>query len=432
MKFWKITAILLAVCLLAGCTPGAEPTEPAVNYIPKEKIEGSDLFVEKVENLRDDFIMGMDASCVPALEASGVKYYNFEGREQDVFQTLAEAGVNYIRVRVWNHPFDANNNGYGGGNCDIQNALQIGKRATQYGMKLLLNFHYSDFWADPGKQMVPLSWKNMNIEEKTEALYQFTKESLQLLKDNGVDVGMVQVGNETNGHMCGEKTWGNMARLFAAGAKAVREIYPDALVALHFANPEKAGSYATYARNLADYQVDYDVFASSYYPFWHGTLDNLSRVLTQIHETYGKKVMVVETSYAYTAADSDFYGNTFTGSQSGVAAAYPISVQGQADCVRDVINTVSKIPGGIGVCYWEGTWITVGRSAWKDNSAKWEKFGSGWASSFAAAYDPEDAGKWYGGCAVDNQAMFDASGRPLQSLRIFNLVRYGNDPAQVG
>ena len=195
MKYCKIAAILLVVCLLAGCTPGVEPTTPAVNYIPNEKIEGSDLFVEKVENLRDDFIMGMDASCVPALEASGVKYYNFEGREQDVFQTLAEAGVNYIRVRVWNHPFDANGNGYGGGNCDIQNALQIGKRATKYGMKLLVDFHYSDFWADPGKQMVPLSWKDLKIEEKTEALYQYTKESLQLLKDNGVDVGMVQVGN---------------------------------------------------------------------------------------------------------------------------------------------------------------------------------------------------------------------------------------------
>ena len=93
MKYCKIAAILLCVCLLASCVPGVEPTTPAVNYIPNEKIEGSDLFVEKVENLRDDFIMGMDASCVPALEASGVKYYNYEGQEQDVFQTLAEAGV---------------------------------------------------------------------------------------------------------------------------------------------------------------------------------------------------------------------------------------------------------------------------------------------------------------------------------------------------
>ena len=172
----KIICLLLICGLLAaasGCSIicPAGPTDPA-SYIPTNKIEGSDLYVKKVENLAEDFIMGMDASCVPALEASGVKYYNFDGEEQDVYRTLAEAGVNYIRVRVWNNPFDSNGNGYGGGNCDIHNALAIGKRATRYGMKLLVNFHYSDFWADPGKQMVPLAWKDMNIEEKTEAVYQ--------------------------------------------------------------------------------------------------------------------------------------------------------------------------------------------------------------------------------------------------------------------
>jgi arabinogalactan endo-1,4-beta-galactosidase len=426
LKRKKLGAILLCACLLAGCAPGPDPTEPAVNYIPNEKIEGSDLFVEQVENLPADFIMGMDASCVPALEASGVKYYNYEGQEQDVFQTLAQAGVNYIRVRVWNDPYDSNGNGYGGGNCDIQNALAIGKRATQYGMKLLLDFHYSDFWADPSKQMVPLAWKDMDIDTKTEALYQYTKDCLQLLKDNGVDVGMVQVGNETNGKMCGETKWPQITRLMKAGSKAIREVYPDARVAVHFANPENADSYRSYAKNMDYYEVDYDVFASSYYPFWHGTLENLTEVLTNVHETYGKQVMVVETSYTYTDQDTDFSGNTIAGNDGSVVMNYPCTVQGQATCVRDVIDTVAKIPGGIGVCYWEGTWITVGQTSWEENSAKWEKYGSGWASSYAAVYDPEDAGKWYGGCAVDNQAMFDAQGRPLASLQIFNLARYGN------
>ena len=98
----------------------------------------------------------------------------------------------------------------------------------------------------------------------------------------------------------------------------------------------------------------------------------------------------------------------------------------RARSVRDVIDCVAKIPGGIGVCYWEGTWITVGQNSWEENSAKWEKYGSGWASSFAAGYDPNDAGKYYGGNAVDNQALFDAKGHPLESLRVFNLARYGN------
>jgi arabinogalactan endo-1,4-beta-galactosidase len=418
----RILSLLLALVIISTVFAGCSKT-----YIPEKKIEGSDLFVKKVENLSEDFIMGMDASCVPALEASGVTYYNYEGAEQDVFQTLAEAGVNYIRVRVWNDPFDANGKGYGGGNCDIENCIAIGKRATKYGMKLLVNFHYSDFWADPAKQMAPKAWKGMSVEEKTEALYQFTKESLEKLKDAGVAVGMVQVGNETNGKLCGETNWMNFHPLMSAGSKAVREVFPDALVAVHFANPEKVTNYADYAWKLMSYGVDYDVFASSYYPFWHGTLENLTQVLTDINQKYGKKVMVMETSYTYTSEDTDFNGNTIAGNDGSVVMNYPCTVQGQATCVRDVIDTVAKIPGGIGVCYWEGTWITVGQNSWEENSAKWEQFGSGWASSYAGQYDPEDAGKWYGGCAVDNQAMFDANGHPLESLRVFNLVRYGND-----
>ena len=410
--------LLSALMLTSGCS--------APDFIPDEKIEGSDLYVQRVENLSEDFIMGMDASCVPALEASGVKFYNFDGQEQDVFQTLAESGINYIRVRVWNDPYDANGNGYGGGNCDINTAVEIGKRATKYGMKLLVNFHYSDFWADPGKQMTPKAWKGMEIEEKAEALYQYTKESLELLKKEKVDVGMVQIGNETNGAMCGETIWFNIQQLFQAGSRAVREVFPEALVAVHFANPEKEGSYATYASKLDYYQVDYDVFASSYYPFWHGSLENLGNVLTNIHETYGKKVMVMETSYAYTSEDSDFNGNTISDG-SLVTKNYPYTLHGQARSLRDVIHTVAGIPGGIGVFYWEGTWITVGQNSWEENHQKWETFGSGWASSYAAGYDPDDAGKYYGGCAVDNQALFDPKGYPLESLRVFNLVRYGND-----
>ena len=417
-----MAAALLALVLLTAALAGCSSTE---NCIPASKIEGCEIYVEKVENLPEDFILGMDASSVLAEEASGVKYYNFDGEEQDVFKTLAQSGVNYIRVRVWNNPYDADGNGYGGGNCDIDTAVEIGKRATKYGMKLLVDFHYSDFWADPAKQMVPLAWKDMSIDEKVEALYEYTKECLQKLKKAKVDVGMVQIGNETTGSFCGESTWYHMQKLFSAGSKAVREVFPDALVALHFTNPEKVTNYADYAQKLDSYSLDYDVFASSYYPYWHGTLENLSQVLTQVNETYGKKVMVVETSYAYTAEDTDFFGNTISDG-SGITKNYPFTVQGQATAVRDVIDTVANTPGGIGVVYWEGTWITVGQNSWEENSEKWEKYGSGWASSYATAYDPDDAGQYYGGSAVDNQAMFDASGKPLESLRVFNLVRYGN------
>ena len=423
--------VLAGAFLLSGCKPKQEdPTEGKSNdWRPnaiKVNVKSSSLSVTRVENLPNDFIMGMDASCVPSLEAGGVKYYDHNGNEKDVCQILAENGINYIRVRVWNDPFDADGNGYGGGNCDIENAIAIGKRATQYGMKLLVNFHYSDFWADPAKQMTPKAWEGMGIDEKSDALYAYTKDCLEKLIAAGVDVGMVQVGNETNGAMCGEKSWKSIAPLMQAGSRAVREVCPNALIAIHFANPEKVTNYESYSANLDYYGVDYDVFASSYYPYWHGTYENLAAVLNRVSEKYGKKVMVAETSYAYTPKDSDFYGNTI-GEGGGNVKGYPFSVQGQANLVRDVIDvTVNQMTDGIGVFYWEGTWIAAGGASYEENFALWEKHGSGWATSYAGEYDPDDAGKWYGGCAVDNQAFFDAEGHALESLKVFALVREGN------
>lgn len=430
MKFLALLLAFTMILAACGAIPSASEGQEINSDAPGKPITSDTLYVEKVENLPEEFILGMDASCVPALEAGGVKYYDHDGNHKNAYEILSDNGINYIRVRVWNDPYDAEGNGYGGGNCDIDNAVIIGKSATEFGMKLLVNFHYSDFWADPAKQMVPKAWEGMDIDQKCEALYQYTKESLQKLVAAGVDVGMVQIGNETNGAMCGESSsdlggWKKIMQLMQAGSKAVREICPDALVAVHFANPENAESYISYGKNLDYYQVDYDVFASSYYPYWHGTLENLSQVLGNIATTYNKKVMVAETSYAFTAEDSDFNGNTI-GEGGSIVKDYPFTQQGQANLVRDVVNTVAKIPGGIGVFYWEGTWISAGGETYEENAALWETHGSGWASSFAAAYDPEDAGKWYGGCAVDNQAFFDAKGRALESLKVFGLLRNGN------
>ena len=387
------------------------------------KLSSETLYVQKVKNLPRDFIFGMDASCVPSLEASGVKYYDHDGTEKDVYEILSENGVNYIRVRVWNNPFDENGNGYGGGNCDIENAIEVGKRATEYGMKLLVNFHYSDFWADPAKQMVPKEWVGMNVDQKANAIYKFTRDCLKKLDDAGVDVGMVQIGNETNGYMCGEKRWTDIATMMSFGSKAVREIYPKALVAVHFTNPEKVTNYKNYAYQLAAQQVDYDVFASSYYPAWHGTLENLTEVLNQVADTYGKKTMIAETAYVNTLEETDFYGN---GGTDGVKP-YPYTEQGQANHIRTLTDVaVNEMHNCIGIFYWEGTWISVGGESWEENSALWEKHGSGWASSYSSSYDPNDAGKYYGGCAVDNQAFFDKNGKARESLKVFGLMRKGN------
>ena len=427
MKKTWIALLLLPALLLAACGGAAAQTQEKTESSEEsaETVESS-LYVKKVEDLPEDFILGMDVSSLIAEEQSGVRYFDFDGEEKDLLEILAENGVTHIRVRVWNEPYDEEGRGFGGGNCDIDKALAIGQRAAQYGLKLIVDFHYSDFWADPGKQMAPRAWADMDVETKAEALYAYTKESLQKLIDGGADIAMVQVGNETNGALCGEDRWSNIQLLMKAGSRAIREVCPQALVAMHFANPERSGSYANYAEYLDYYEVDYDVFASSYYSFWHGTRQNLARVLGDIHQLYGKKVMVMETSWPYTGEDSDFSGNN-VGDGSGLQLDYPFTVQAQANSVRDVADTVAHIPGGIGLCYWEGAWISVGTESWEQNSPLWEQFGSGWASSYAAAYDPDDAGKYYGGCSWDNQTFFDPTGHPLESLRVFRLLGQGNE-----
>lgn len=384
----------------------------------------ADIHVEKVDGLTDDFINGVDLSSIIALENSGVTFYNDQGEETDIFTTLKAKGVNYVRVKIWNDPYDADGFGYGGGNNDVDKALKIGKRATDAGMKVLVNFHYSDFWADPAKQMAPKAWTDFTLEQKQTAITDFTTATLTTLIEQGVDVGMVQVGNETNNGLAGESGWTNMLPLFDAGTKAVRAVDPNIAIALHFTNPEK-GTYPGYAKRLDDAQIDYDIFASSYYSFWHGSLENLTETLSHVANTYNKDVLMVETSYAYTPEDGDGHENTIKGTENN--PPYPYTVQGQANAIRDAIEAIVNVgERGIGVFYWEPAWLPVGPKENVDqNKILWETHGAGWASSYASEYDPEDAGVWYGGSAIDNQAWFDFDGNPLPSANIFNYVKTG-------
>lgn len=412
-------------------TEAQSETEQEVTRTTEEPAEAeeewSDVFVEPVAGISDDFIRGMDASAVLSVEKSGAKYYGYDGKEQDVFETLAESGVNYIRLRVWNDPYDENGNGYGGGDNDVATAIELGKRATQYGMKVNIDFHYSDFWADPKRQHAPKAWEGMSADEKADALYDFTKESLTQILDAGVDVGMVQVGNEINNGMSGETDVPAVMGLLSAGSRAVREIADsygkDIQIVLHYTNIEDNEEVDTMAANLKEYGVDYDIFGLSYYPFWDGTNENMQNVAKNIMDRYGKKVVIAETSYCYTEKDGDGFGNSFDGIEDAVDGYAP-TVQSQATMIRDICAAANEV-GVLGVFYWEGTWIPVG-SADQDNSALWEKYGSGWASSYSAEYDPDDAGLYYGGCSWDNQAMFDFTGHPLPSLNVFRYLKDGH------
>lgn len=427
--------------------------EKAIDALIPSRI--AEINVKKVA-LADDFITGADLSSYVALRESGVEFKDENGRslsDSEFFAYLKEGGMNWVRIRIWNDPYDARGNGYGGGNNDLEKAKKIGVLATNAGMKVLMDFHYSDFWADPNKQKAPKAWANYTLEEKEKAVYDYTLDCLNQLRAAGVNVGMVQVGNETNNGICGvtgsydqasDKTsWADMKKIFNAGSKAVRDFDKTCLVAVHFTDPQKG--FSEIAARLDDAtdgeRVDYDVFASSFYPFGHGNTAKVRDSLAYVAKTYNKKVMVAETSWPTTLTDGDGLGylspteNTVYPDED-----YGVSVQGQADEMRDLIDKVNQINTenqgeALGVFYWEPAWISPyyikdengndNMDLYKKNQEMWEKYGSGWASSYSVEYDPDDAGKWYGGSAMDNSSWFDFDGTALPTAKIYSLIRTG-------
>lgn len=422
--------------------------EAAIEALVPSKI--AEINVKKVA-VADDFIMGADLSSYIALRESGVEFKDENGRplsDSEFFKYMYDGGTNWVRIRVWNDPYDARGNGYGGGNNDLDKAKRIGKLASNAGMKVLIDFHYSDFWADPNKQKAPKAWANDTVEQKAQKVYDYTLDSLNQLKDAGVSVDMVQVGNETNNGICGVTGWDDMGQIFAAGCKAIDAYNTQnnaaCLKAVHFTDAHKG--FTTIAGNLKaaeeKYGFTYDVFASSFYPFGHGDAKNLNQVLTDVARQYNKLVMAAETSWPTTLIDGDGLGNV---AQPVIpdqykSQDYGISVQGQADEMRDLVDQVNQIndkcPGqAIGVFYWEPAWISPyyiknedgsdNMELYRKNQALWEKYGSGWASSYAAEYDPDDAGVWYGGSAMDHSSWFDFDGTALPTAKIYSLIRSG-------
>lgn len=405
--------------------------------------------INKIPSMTNQAIRGVDISSYQSLKDAGVKFYDYEGKETPLMEVLHDQGVNYIRIRIWNDPKDANGRYYGGGNNDVEQDLKIAKEANKYGMKILLDFHYSDFWADPAQQILPKSWQGDSQAQLEQDVYDFTADTLKKFKAAGSDVGMVQIGNEiTNGMMAqttnrdaGESyqgVWNNkektqkIVRYLNSASKAVRDIDDKSLVAVHIETPDMT-KYDNIMSVLRDGKVDYDVLGSSYYPFWSvsdhaNTPQMLTKVASLAEEKYGKLFAVMETAWVNSLKNGDSTPNSIGEEQSEWTntASYKVGPQGQVDELSDLYRSVLSSNNGLGAFYWEPAWIP-NIPGWRNGDKDKEladKYGSGWAASWAVGYFPNNKMYYqgkpaWGGSSWDNQALFDIQGHPLQSLRFY-------------
>ena len=361
-----------------------------------------------------NFVKGMDLSTLAELEKCGAKYYD-NGEEKDLLEIMKSYDVDTIRIRVWNDPWSEAGESYGAGENDPKTSLEIAKRVTKAGFGVLLNLHYSDFWADPGKQIKPKAWASYGVEELEKAVYDFTKDSLQKVLDAGVNVTMIQVGNElSNGLLWPEgqlPNYDNVAKFVSAGIRACREVKADIPLMIHLDNGGNNALYRDWFDHYMERGEDFDYIGLSYYPFWHGTLQMLEDNMNDIAVRYGKELIVAEVSMGHTMEDYKNYEKLTDSERKGYATKpelaakveYPMTVQGQADFTKDFLNRVANVADdkGAGFFWWEPAWIPVP--------------GSGWATPASLKYmnDPGPCGNEWA-----NQALFDYEGNALPTLEV--------------
>ena len=365
-------------------------------------------------------ILGVDVSSYLDVLAHGGKFYDGD-REMDPLDVFRQNGVDCMRIRVWNHPYSHSGEPYLAGNCDMDHYIRLGQMAKAKGYRLLLDFHYSDFWADPAKQTLPKAWEGMDADALIDAVYNYTKQCLLAACEADVAPNFVQVGNEiTNGMLWpigklteGEGTRGNydtLCRLIATGCRACREVIPQAEIILHLERSGDKGLYEEYFTQMQTAGMDYDIIGVSYYPYWHGTPEALFDNLTFCRR-FGKKIMVVELAYGFTDQPYVLHGkprrlviDSHTGYVPGFTERYPLTPAGQAAFLRDFLREAREHFVD-GVFYWEPLWIP----------------GEGicWASEAGQEYIREEGKSTENEWA--NQCLCDYEGRKLPAFDAYTL-----------
>lgn len=350
-----------------------------------------------------DFYKGVDVSMLKELEDLGASY-SLRHEKKDIFVILKECGVNLVRLRLWNDPYSIEGEKYGGGTNDLETTIELAKRVAENDMEIMLDFHYSDFWADPSKQIKPKAWEHLTEEELRNSVYWYTYDTLRRLEQEDVLPSVVQIGNEiTNGLLWPEGRAENtesMAGLLEAGIRGVKEVSKEIKILLHLDFGTDNKLYREWFSKIEKYGLAYDMIGMSYYPHWNGSMADLLHNMNDISQTFGKDVLVAETSIGYTTDSLGCNGLVFSKEQEK-ATGYPATMEGQKQFLQDLYATVRQVENGrgVGVIYWEPAWLPIRECTW--------------AQPKGCIYMNEQVEV---GNSMANQALFDADGNANSAL----------------
>ena len=410
---------LLSISLFSCGEVNKQKKEPDIyfdgdvleNYQKYDNKYNPDTFsIDKIEELngRKEFIFGADISLYSAIYESGATYYNHNGKQEHICKILKDSGVNTARLRLF---YDYSSpTGVQCGRLDLPRVISMIKDCKKYGLKVLLDLHYSDSWSDPGHQAAPYAWQNLTYEEAVDEVYNYTKGVLQEIKNKKLSIDYIQIGNEIDNGIIypfGQIDWDDregsynrMAEILSQGSKATREIFPKCKIIIHTANGLYRWTYENQWGNVSmeffeameARHLDYDIIGASFYTFVDDTPINLvSDIIDNYQNKINKPVMMVESSYAFTYEWNDYTSNTFYTDKE--LPDYPVGFQGQTNLVCDLIREVASAKNnmGIGYCYWGG--------------------------EFIPNTDPEMRSSWA------NQALFTYEGIATPTLSLFNKIK---------
>ena len=382
-RIFPAVAIGLAIVLSSSFTNAAASPDQKAAAMPKQE-----------PGLRSQFAKGFDASYVKRVEDKGGVYRNAQGQVEDIFKILAEDGVTYVRFRVWNNP--------PAGYCSKADVLALAQRARAAGLKIMLDFHYSDGWADPGQQTRPAAWTNLSFNDLNRAVFDFSYDVVNSMIKQGTPADIVEVGNEIihgllwpDGHVLrGDPTydtpaqWKQFATLVKSGIRAVKAAHSHAKIMIHIASGDDT-EMRWFFDNLKANRVHFDIMGLSYYYLWHGTISQMSTNLADMATRYQKPIIIAETAYPFTLGWND-WTNNIIGLEGQLSPDFPATPAGQTAFLQAVVNMTKAIPRrlGAGVFYWGGEWIST------------------------SPQDP-DGSTW------ENQALFDFNSTAVEAFSVF-------------